>query len=289
MSLLRKVIHEDVHPKIIVLTGGLLAGCAEIITTYPLDTIKTNLQIYPNKYKNLFDCGKTIIRNNGFRPLFNGMTASLIQVGGKAGIRFTIYDYIKTKLNTNKNSNLNNLISGMIAGSIESILWTAPTERIKILQQKNPNKIISTTSVIKTLVQKIGIIGLYQGTLPTILKQSSSVGVRFWLYAYLKDSLHKENANISITKTLIIGSISGSLSAAINQPLDVIKSMIQSNENKKIGIVDTTKTIIKNHGIIGLFSGLNARILRVGIAQAVTFAVYETYVSYMNKYFLTNN
>ena len=29
----------------------------------------------------------------------------------------------------------------MLAGSIESLLWTAPTERIKILQQKNPNKI----------------------------------------------------------------------------------------------------------------------------------------------------
>ena len=41
MSQLRKVLHEEQHPKFIILTGGLFAGFSEIMTTYPLDTIKT--------------------------------------------------------------------------------------------------------------------------------------------------------------------------------------------------------------------------------------------------------
>ena len=37
-----------------------------------------------------------------------------------------------------------------------------------------------------------------------------------------------------------------------------------------------------------LFKGFNARILRVGIAQAVTFIVYENYVSYMRNIIKNN-
>ena len=101
MSQLRKVLHENNKPKILVLTGGLIAGFSEIITTYPLDTIKTNLQINPNKYKNTIDCGKYIFFNFGFRTFFNGMSASLAQVGGKVAIRFTIYDIIMDSFKIN--------------------------------------------------------------------------------------------------------------------------------------------------------------------------------------------
>ena len=58
MSQLRKTVHEDKYPTHIVLFGGLLGGISEIITTYPLDTIKTNLQINPNKYKNIINCAE---------------------------------------------------------------------------------------------------------------------------------------------------------------------------------------------------------------------------------------
>ena len=283
MSQLRKVLDENKYPKIIVLSGGLIAGFSEIITTYPLDTIKTNLQIYPKKYKNSIHCFKDIYSNYGIRPFFNGMSASLAQVGGKAAIRFSIYDYIYNKLQVyNKNSSMNSLYSGILAGSFEALVWTAPTERIKILQQKK-TKIIPTSLVLRNQVIKKGFFSLYIGTFPTILKQSTSVGSRFWLYSILKNNFVKDNS--TIITTILIGGISGSFSAAINQPFDVIKSVIQSKENKKLKFIETAKNIVNDQGITGLFKGLNARILRVGIAQAVTFGVYETYVSNMKKYY----
>lgn len=283
MSQLRKVLDENKYPKFIILSGGLIAGFSEIITTYPLDTIKTNIQVYPKKYKNSIHCFKEIYTNYGIRPFFNGMSASLAQVGGKAAIRFSIYDLIFNKLKFyNGNSNMNSLYSGIIAGSFEALVWTAPTERIKILQQKK-TKIIPTSLVLRNQVKKNGFFSLYIGTFPTILKQSTSVGSRFWLYSILKNKFVKDDS--TIFTTILIGGISGSFSAAINQPFDVIKSVIQSKDNKKMGFIETTKIIINNHGITGLFKGLNARILRVGIAQAVTFSVYETYVSYMKKYY----
>ena len=208
------------------------------------------------------------------------MSASLAQVGGKVAIRFTIYDIIMDSLPKNKYSSL---FSGLIAGSFEAIIWTAPTERIKILQQKNYNTIISSKKVTYNIIKKKGVSGLYTGTLPTIIKQSSSVGSRFWMYTYLKDLCTNDtDHNISLFNTMLIGGIAGSFSASINQPIDVIKSIIQSS-SKKITITHATKNIIKKHGFKGFFFGLNARILRVGIAQAVTFGVYENYINIMKN------
>lgn len=284
MSQLRKTLNEEHTPKYIVLSGGLLAGISEIITTYPLDTIKTHLQIYPNKYRNSVHCGKDILIQYGPRSLFNGMSASLTQVGGKAAIRFTIYDYIRISLSKNNpKSKFNSLFSGMIAGTVESILWTAPTERIKIYQQKNPERITTIRITIKNIIQMGGFSNLYRGTIPTILKQSTSVGTRFWMYDILKSQFKKPDESISIIKTIFIGGFAGSFSAAINQPFDTVKSIIQANEKRNIGMYKTGKNVIIQYGVSGLFRGLNARILRVGIAQAVTFAVYETYIFNVKK------
>ena len=101
MSQLRKTIYEKQHPSHIILLGGLLGGISEILTTYPLDTIKTHLQIHPFKYNGIFHCGNQLVYNYGVSSLYKGMNASLNQVGGKAIIRFTIYDFINNHLKDN--------------------------------------------------------------------------------------------------------------------------------------------------------------------------------------------
>ena len=135
------------------------------------------------------------------------------------------------------------------------------------------------------VVNWVGFKSLYIGTVPTIIKQSTSVGIRFWLYNVLKDKLMDLDKNISSIKTLCIGFIAGSCSTVLNHPFDVIKSNIQSNETqKKINIYKCSKQLIKENGVLSLFNGLNARFIRTGIAQGVTFVVYENFISLYKKY-----
>ena len=281
MSQLRKTLHENKHPKYVILTGGLLAGISEILFTYPLDTIKTHQQIYPERYRGIVHCGTTIAYQTGGFGLYYGIYASLSQVAGKAAIRFTAYDYIKEVLqNNNKeiSSNKKNLIAGVMSGAIESVIWTAPTERIKILQQKMP-KSISTISLIQDTIKTKGISSLYQGTVPTILKQSASVGSRFWLYGVLKDKISSPETDIKLYQTLLIGSIAGGLSTIFNHPIDVIKSNIQANDKRKEGVIKCGKRLINTQGYQSLWKGINARFIRVALAQGITFAVYESFLS----------
>ena len=276
MSQLRKTL-DNKNTSELVLVAGAIAGSAEVITTYPLDTIKTHMQIKKNG--NSFRTGMNIIQKSGIPGLYYGVIPSLAQVAGKASLRFTLYEKIRNSLkdNNGKVSNSKNLIAGLSSGAIEAMVWTSPTERVKIIQQ-NSQKYISTKNVISNILRNNGIQGLYVGTLPTIYKQSLSVGSRFWMYNILKDFFEKDGKKINPYQTICIGSLAGGLSTTFNHPFDVVKSRIQSNTNKG-KTFQIMKEIHQKEGIKGLFSGLSARFYRVAIAQGVTFYIYESIIN----------
>lgn len=279
MSQLRKTL-DNKNPPQLVLAAGAIAGSAEVITTYPLDTIKTHMQI--KKSGSSLKTGMNIIKNSGINGLYYGVIPSLTQVAGKASLRFTLYEKIKEFLNNkNKNSNLNNLVAGLSSGAIEAMIWTSPTERVKIIQQ-NSKTHISTKNVISNIIKENGILGLYIGTVPTIYKQSLSVGTRFWLYNIIKDLFEKDGKRIDSTKTIFTGALAGGLSTTFNHPFDVVKSRIQSGtcKGKTFNII---KNIYKNEGFFALFSGLSPRFYRVAIAQGVTFYLYESIINIYHK------
>ena len=282
MSQLRKTLDIE-SPPFLVLGAGLIAGTAEVIITYPLDTIKTHMQI--NSNTNLFNTSRNIINKSGFSGLYYGVIPSITQVAGKASIRFTLYEQIRNRLKNGNGviTNSKNLISGLISGAIEAIIWTSPTERIKILQQ-NSNKYIPTGNIIRNIIKTDGIMGLYKGTVPTIYKQSLSVGSRFWLYNIIKEYFQNDEKQINSYQTLFTGFIAGGLSTTFNHPFDVVKSRIQSNKNQG-GTFSIMNDIYQKNGIKGLFSGLTPRFYRVGLAQGITFLIYESILSFYKTHY----
>ena len=52
--------------------GGQVAGVAGILVVYPLDTVKTRLQVNP-QYKNGAEVLRSMVRNDGFKSLYRGM------------------------------------------------------------------------------------------------------------------------------------------------------------------------------------------------------------------------
>ena len=58
-----------------------------------------------------------------------------LQVGGKVALRFTAFDYLKGffKDSEGKVTAIGNLCAGTMAGAIEAVVWTCPTERVKVL------------------------------------------------------------------------------------------------------------------------------------------------------------
>ena len=57
---------SDAVPVLVTGVFGLIAGAASVFGNTPLDVIKTRMQsLEAAKYKNTFDCGVQIMRNEG--------------------------------------------------------------------------------------------------------------------------------------------------------------------------------------------------------------------------------
>ncbi len=86
------------------MTCGALAGLCAKATVYPFDTTKKRMQVSgfgegrlgmgrTGNYKGMVDCMATIIKSEGPRGLFKGLTASLIKAVATTSLHFAFYEY----------------------------------------------------------------------------------------------------------------------------------------------------------------------------------------------------
>jgi len=76
------------------------AGCFSWFCVFPLDVIKTRLQLDFNgvKYKGTWDCGVKMYKEGGLPPFFRGLTFTLIRAAPVATSVLLTYDYTKSYL-----------------------------------------------------------------------------------------------------------------------------------------------------------------------------------------------
>lgn len=83
---------------------GALAGAAAQTASYPLDVVRRRMQLYGlstqlPKYRNTADALISILRNEGIKKLYIGLSINYIKVGPAHAISFVCYEYFKEKLN----------------------------------------------------------------------------------------------------------------------------------------------------------------------------------------------
>lgn len=105
---LKRHVPEE-HQKSIVmrLSCGALAGLFGQTFTYPLDVVRRQMQVENlqpclkgggAKYKNTWEGIATIVRDQGWRQLFAGLSINYIKIVPSVAIGFTAYDMMKTWL-----------------------------------------------------------------------------------------------------------------------------------------------------------------------------------------------
>ena len=147
----------------------------------------------------------------------------------------------------------NKLISGFNTGIMEGTLITTPTERIKVLQQNQlHNNNLNTKSgglKIRKIVIENGILTLWKGLGPTVTRQCVNTGARLSIYDSVKSVVEKIVVPYGLEKQvgIISGASVGFIGSFITQPIDVVKSYTQANND---GVWKNIKTI-NRLGIVG--------------------------------------
>eukprot|EP01051_Picozoa_sp_SAG22_P020681 SAG22_NODE_4276_length_1320_cov_0.717445_1_plen_282_part_00 len=262
--------------------AGAIAGAIDTCVTMPLDTVKTQMQINKEMGKSAIGCAKTIVKMDGVAGLYKGFAPFVVQASRKAAVRFMCYDTLTgvidgMGIDRSQNAALWSLTCGTGAGMVEARAWTCPSERLKVLQQSTAGtggKVPSYGEVIK--VQ--GIRGLYVGAVPTAGRQATSVAVRFTMVDQVKSGFVKaagiaDGSPVPWYVTFMAGGAGGACSVVLNNPIDVVKSKIQSGY--KGGVVSCVGDIIKERGMGAFAAGLSARVPRLFLSQAIQFSIVD--------------
>ena len=143
------------------------------------------------RFRNSFHCLSSIIRDHGFRTLFTGWGITTIKDCSYYSAYFFVYEGVKGTLQ--KNIDLLEPIGGtaaaipMAGGAAGVAAWSAsyPFDCVRAgLQSKslNDGKTPTTWQVLRDMIRRQGILGLYAGVTPALVRASIAHSVRFSAY-----------------------------------------------------------------------------------------------------------
>ncbi|KAI5833873.1 mitochondrial carrier [Schizophyllum commune Tattone D] len=273
-------------PFIANFAAGAIAGISEILTFYPLDVVKTRLQLATGKSNvGLIGTFQSIIKEEGMGRLYRGLVPPLLMEAPKRATKFAANDfwgntYMKLTGETKMTQSLS-LLTGCSAGATESFV-VVPFELVKIRLQDKTSTYKGPMDVVKQVVKSDGLLGLYAGMESTFWRHLWWNGGYFGCIFQVKAMLPKpETQQATLMNNLVSGTVGGLVGTMINTPFDVVKSRIQSQQRVP-GVVPKYNwtypalvTILREEGPAALYKGFLPKVLRLAPGGGVLLLVVE--------------
>ncbi|KAK7319710.1 hypothetical protein RJT34_04435 [Clitoria ternatea] len=281
--------------------AGLFAGVSAVATGHPFDTVKVKLQKHNTEahmvqYRNGLHCTARILKTEGIKGLYRGATSSFVGMAIESSLFFGIYSQTKVYLQGGVQSGepqLQVIIpSAAYSGAIISFVL-GPTELIKCrMQIQGTDSLVPKSSrysspldcAIKT-VKAEGVKGIFRGSCTTLLRESIGNAVFFSVYENVRYHLHSNvkaaSSNYDNPIDIGIGIITGGLGGVsfwlTVLPLDVAKTLIQTDPNKNCprNPFKVLSSIYRRAGFKGCYAGLGPTVSRAFPANAATIVAWE--------------
>lgn len=254
------------------------SACISETCTYPIDYIKTLVQI--NKTGNFSTYLYKSIKTNKFQ-IYTGIKPALIRHCIYTASRVNLYESLRENKYIQKNANPNNFAYKFIIGGFSggvSQLIASPFDLLKIryITNSKNNVHLSIYKTIHTIIKKNGLLGLWKGATPNILR---AVLVNFGelaTYDHAKKFI-KNKTNLPDGLLIYFSSsiCSGFVAAICCTPADVIKSRLMKTNSEYTGLTDCFIKTVKNEGPLALYKGFLPVWLRLAPWQIIFWTSYE--------------
>jgi len=274
--------------------GGGLAGVSEISLLYPLDVLKTRMQIQvgSQQYKSFVDCFFQIVKGEGTSRLYRGIAAPIMVEAPKRAVKFAAngaYGPLYKKLfNEEKMTQKLSILTGVSAGCTEAVV-IAPFELVKIRMQaiENIGRYHSTFDCARDILKTHGLKGFLRGMEATVWRHAwwngGFFGSIFWVRSHIPKS---DNHKTVLLNNFIAGSIGGTIGTILNTPFDVVKTRIQSSRITNEWTLSHLLRLARTEGASSLYKGFWPKVLRLGPGGGILLLVFEQYKVLMAPYAL---
>lgn len=281
-------------------TGAVVANAL----VYPLDIVKTRLQVQPKKkattvtdekaplqpghhehYNSTLHAISSIVDKEGFSGLYAGLVGSLIGVASTNFAYFFWYTFIRNyylrrfakgiHLNT-----VTELSLGALAGALAQ-LFTIPVAVVTTRQQtasKSERKGLITTA--KEVVHHDGISGLWRG-LKASLVLVVNPAITYGAYQKCREAIFVDKLALRPAEAFFLGAISKSLATFATQPLIVAKVGLQSTpppgHPRFKSFIEVMSYIIEHEGVMSLFKGIGPQLVKGLLVQGLLMMTKERF------------
>nr|GAT48325.1 ODC2-mitochondrial 2-oxodicarboxylate carrier [Mycena chlorophos] len=274
-------------PFIANFAAGAIAGISEILTFYPLDVVKTRMQLETGKTSHgLVGSFQTIVREEGFGRLYRGLVPPLLLEAPKRAVKFAANDFWgKTFMSYTGESKMTknlSIITGCTAGATESFV-VVPFELVKIKLQDKTSTFAGPMAVVRHIIKADGLLGLYAGMESTFWRHVWWNGGYFGCIFQVKAMLPKaETPQATLFNNFVSGAIGGFAGTVVNTPFDVVKSRIQGAGKPLPGVTPKYNwtypalvKIFREEGPAALYKGFVPKVLRLAPGGGVLLLVVE--------------
>ncbi|KAK0059023.1 peroxisomal membrane protein PMP34 [Biomphalaria pfeifferi] len=285
-------------------TGSVIA----ISVFYPLDTVRTRLQVDDNRHaKNTFLVLKEILKEEGLEGVYLGWFPVVSALCCSNFVYFYTYNGLKSSVlgGHKKASPIVDLtlafLSGVVNVLVTTPLWVVNT-RLKLQGAnlhtahfnkkhgafKSPRKHYNgIIDCILKIINAEGVGKLWGGTVPSILL-ATNPAIQFMIYEALKRYFKRymDVTELSGLMYFILGAVAKTAATVITYPLQVIQSRLRAGfvkEENTQSLKQNILHLIRTRGVGSLYKGLEAKLLQTVLTAALMFAIYEKIAAFIFK------
>ncbi|PVF99893.1 putative MRS4-protein of the mitochondrial carrier family [Serendipita vermifera] len=266
--------------------AGALAGISEHAVMFPVDSIKTRLQLLSPSpaavYSGMSNAVARISSTEGLRTLWRGVASVIAGAGPAHAVQFGTLEAVKQMME--KREGTPTWVTTGVAGASAAITSDAvmtPFDVIKQRMQIHNSAFRSVITCARTIYRTEGLGAFYVSYPTTLLMTIPFTAVQFSVYDHTLDWINPTRSYDPMSH-VTAGGIAGAVAAAVTTPLDVAKTLLQTRGTshdaeirRANGIRDAVKIIWRRDGLKGFARGLTPRVLTFVPSNALCWMSYE--------------
>ncbi|KAL6266809.1 hypothetical protein P5V15_003640 [Pogonomyrmex californicus] len=304
---------DDFSLGVKLLTAGT-AACIADLATFPLDTAKVRMQIagegqalllaspegsvlaVRTSQPGLFQTIANIVRYEGARSLYGGLSAGLQRQMCFASIRLGLYDSVKSLYagifdgNSKTSMNIGTRVAAGITTGALAVMIAQPTDVVKIRMQVGNNgrstvRYSSTLQAYKNIGNVEGVKGLWKGTMPNVSRNAIVNVAEIVCYDIIKDLILASGyLRDGIPCHLTAATAAGLCTTLAASPVDVVKTRyMNSAPGEYKGAIDCAVKTFVQEGPTAFYKGFVPSFSRLVSWNIVLWVTYEQIKLHMKK------
>lgn len=242
--------------------------------------MSTRAQVESKKAESKFiDAVQKIVAREGVAGLYSGINSALFGISVTNFVYYYWYEWTRsffekaaaTAGRANKKlTTVESMIAGAIAGSATVILtnpiWVINT-RITTRTRETEGDVESgngkkpsppsTIGTLMALLKHEGPKGLFSGVIPALVLVINPI-LQYTLFEQMKNYVEKRR-KVTPTIAFFLGALGKLFATSVTYPYITVKSQmhVAKHSEKKEGMTETLKRVIREEGYAGLYKGMN--------------------------------